>query len=136
MFRQPSLYVLLLLAAALCNAGAQTENDGSFAPAASSKQFWQAGWDNFGEPLNLTKSGPATLTLSGANTYSGPTSVNAGTLQLGAANRIAATSDITIAAGALLNLNNFAEAAGSIAGAGNIALGTATLTAALAVAPL
>ena len=77
----------------------------------------------------ITKVGTGALTLAGANTYSGLTSVNAGTLQLGAANRIAAASDITVASGATFNLNNFAEAAGSIAGAGNITLGTATLTA-------
>ena len=34
-----------------------------------------------------------------------------------------------MASGALLDLNSFAETAGSIAGAGNITLGTATLTA-------
>ncbi len=61
----------------------------------------------------LAKLGAGTLTLSGANTYSGATNITAGTLRLGAANRIAATSDITVASGALLNLNNFAEAAGS-----------------------
>ena len=78
----------------------------------------------------LTKLGAGTLTLSGANTYTGVTSINEGrTLRLGAANRIAASSDITVAAGAVFNLNNFAETAGSIAGAGNITLGTATLTA-------
>ena len=36
----------------------------------------------------LTKIGGGTLTLSGANTYSGPTTVNAGTLQNGLANAL------------------------------------------------
>ncbi len=77
----------------------------------------------------LTKQGPGTLTLSGNNTYTGNTSINAGTLQLGAANRIADTSAVTVASGATFNLNNFAETVGSISGAGNIALGSVTLTA-------
>ena len=75
----------------------------------------------------LIKTGTGVMTLSGANTYSGPTSISIGTLRLGAANRIAATSDITVETGAVFNLNNFGETAGSIAGAGNITLGNATL---------
>ena len=77
----------------------------------------------------LTKQGPAIFTLSGANTYTGATTINAGTLQLGAANRIADTSALTVAGGATFNLNNFAETIGSLAGAGNVTLGTGTLTA-------
>jgi len=77
----------------------------------------------------LTKIGAGTLIFSGSNTYTGKTSINAGALQLGAANRIADTSAVTIAAGASFNLNGFAETVGSIAGGGNISLGTATLTA-------
>ncbi|MBZ0091606.1 MAG: autotransporter-associated beta strand repeat-containing protein, partial [Sulfuricellaceae bacterium] len=76
----------------------------------------------------LTKDGGGTLILSGANTYTGATSINEGTLQLGAANRIADTSAITVASGATFNLNGFADTVGSIAGDGNITLGSATLT--------
>ena len=39
------------------------------------------------QPLTLTKLGPNTLTLTGSNTYSGGTTVSAGTLQLGDWNR-------------------------------------------------
>ena len=77
----------------------------------------------------LTKLGTGSLVLSGNNTYTGATAISAGTLQLGAANRIANTSAVTVAAGATFNLNSFAETVGSIAGAGNITLGTATLIA-------
>jgi len=82
-----------------------------------------------GTGTSLTKLGAGTLTLSGANAYTGATNINAGTLALGAANRIANTSAVTVAAGATFNLANFAETIGSLAGAGNVTLGSATLTA-------
>ncbi len=77
----------------------------------------------------LNKSTGGTVLLSGANTYSGATNINAGTLRLGAAARIADTSATTVAGGATFDLNNFAETVGSIAGAGTITLGSGTLTA-------
>ncbi len=77
----------------------------------------------------LTKQGTGIFTLSGANTYTGATTINAGTLTLGAANRIADTSALTVAGGATFNLNNFAETIGSLAGAGTVTLGTGILTA-------
>lgn len=77
----------------------------------------------------LNKLGAGTLTLSGANTYSGATNINAGTLTSGAADVIPNNSAVTVALGANWNLNNFSETVGSIAGAGNIALGSAALTA-------
>ncbi|HEX8962862.1 MAG TPA: autotransporter-associated beta strand repeat-containing protein, partial [Rhodocyclaceae bacterium] len=78
---------------------------------------------------SLTKSGTGTLTLSGANNYTGATTVNAGTLQAGAANVLGNNSAMTLASGAVLDLNNFDQTLGSLAGAGNVALGSATLTA-------
>jgi filamentous hemagglutinin family protein len=80
---------------------------------------------SFGE---LVQQGAGTTTLTGANTYTGATTISAGTLQLGAANRIADVSAVTVAAGATFNLANFSETVGSIAGAGNVALGSGTLT--------
>ena len=82
-----------------------------------------------GVAVGLNKSTAGTVILSGANTYTGTTAVSAGTLRLGAANRIADTSAVTVASGATFDLNSFAETVGSIAGAGNITLGTAVLTA-------
>jgi filamentous hemagglutinin family protein len=77
---------------------------------------------------DLVLQGTGTTTLTGANTYTGATTINAGTLQLGAANRISDLSAVTIASGATFNLATFSETVGSIAGAGNLALGTGTLT--------
>ncbi|MEI6603709.1 MAG: autotransporter-associated beta strand repeat-containing protein [Verrucomicrobiota bacterium] len=66
-----------------------------------------------GGSATLTKSGTDTATLSGSNTYSGATSISAGTLKLGAAGTATNSPLGTIAAGttvtsnATLDLNGF-----------------------------
>jgi fibronectin-binding autotransporter adhesin len=75
----------------------------------------------------LTKEGTGTLTLSGANTYTGTTTINAGTLTLSGGNSIVNTGAVSVSSGAVLNLSS-SETIGSIAGAGNVTLGSNTLT--------
>ncbi|MDB6076594.1 MAG: hypothetical protein JWO82_341 [Akkermansiaceae bacterium] len=70
--------------------------------------------DVIGHPSALTKTGPGTMHLSGANTYTGDTKVNAGTLILDQPS-LADTSNITIASGAFLSLNHTqADTVGSL----------------------
>ena len=76
----------------------------------------------------LTKIGSGTLTLSGSTTYAGATVVNAGTLQAGATNAFSAISAFMVASGATLDLNNFNQRIGSLAGGGNVMFGAGTLT--------
>ncbi|MES2659565.1 MAG: autotransporter-associated beta strand repeat-containing protein [Verrucomicrobiota bacterium] len=54
--------------------------------------------------LSLVKNGAGTLTLTGANTYTGNTTVNAGTLSINSA-FLADGSTVSIASGAQINLN-------------------------------
>ena len=79
-------------------------------------------------PGGLTKIGLGTLTLSGRSTYTGATNVNVGTLQAGAVNAFSPFSAFTVASGATLDLNSFNQTIGSLAGAGVVTLGSATLT--------
>lgn len=53
----------------------------------------------------LTKSGAGVLTLSGANTYTGATVVNAGTLHLDATGTLAGSASLSLASGATLQLD-------------------------------
>ncbi|MCY2988651.1 MAG: autotransporter-associated beta strand repeat-containing protein, partial [Planctomycetota bacterium] len=78
---------------------------------------------------NLVKTGTGTFTLSGtSNNYAGTTTVNAGTLQLGAAGVIPNSSAVTVASGATLDLNGYNETVTSLAGSGTVRTGTGTLT--------
>ena len=80
----------------------------------------------------LTKTGVGTLNLQGANTYSGNTTISAGTLQLGAANVIpngAGKGDVTVTG--MFDLNTFSDTINGLSGAGTVtsgAAGTPTLT--------
>src|SRR5262249_46918588 len=83
-------------------------------------------------PGGLTKVGDGTLTLANtANSYGGDTTINAGTLQLGAAGVIPDSSSVTVAAGAVFDLHGFSEAIDALNGGGTVtssAAGTVTLT--------
>ncbi|HLG00629.1 MAG TPA: autotransporter-associated beta strand repeat-containing protein, partial [Acidimicrobiia bacterium] len=81
-----------------------------------------------GSGVGLTMSGSGTVTLSGANTYTGSTTVTAGTLRIGAADRIADASALNVTGGTFA-LNGFNEAVGSLQGTGGtVSLGGNTLT--------
>lgn len=87
----------------------------------------------------FTKAGSGTLTLSGANLYTGPTHVTGGTLQAGVASTstsgaFGVDSAVTLdnTSGVTLALNNFSTTIGSLSGGGstggNVTLGSGTLT--------
>lgn len=81
--------------------------------------------DSAGRPL--TKIGTGTLTLNAANTYTGMTTVSAGTLSLSGGAAIADTGAVTVNSGAKLDLAS-SETIGSLAGAGVVTLNANTLT--------
>ncbi|RIX83537.1 autotransporter outer membrane beta-barrel domain-containing protein [Acidovorax cavernicola] len=74
----------------------------------------------------ITKQGTGTLTLSGANTYTGATNVAQGTLKAGAVNTFSAASAHSVAAGATLDLAGFSQTVASLANSGTVSLAGAT----------
>lgn len=72
---------------------------------------------------SLSKSGAGVLTLSGANSYSGDTTISNGTLAVGAAGAIpdgAGRGNVLIEAGATLNVGGFTESINGLSGAGTV----------------
>jgi autotransporter-associated beta strand protein len=74
---------------------------------------------------SLTKDGAGTLTLSAANTYTGTTTINNGTVALGASERLANTNVISLGALGTLNLAGFDETVASVSGSGSVDFGSA-----------
>ncbi len=81
-----------------------------------------------GAAINLTKTTTGIVLISGANAYTGTTTISAGTLRIGATETLPDSSATDISAGATLDMNNLSDTVGSLAGAGNLLLGSGRLT--------
>ncbi|KRC81464.1 hypothetical protein ASE13_03470 [Sphingomonas sp. Root241] len=80
-------------------------------------------------PDGLFKDGSGTLVLSGINTYVGGNDVTAGTLRAGSTQAFGAvTGGMNVTAGATLDLAGFNNTVAVLTGAGNVTLGSGTLT--------
>ena len=79
----------------------------------------------------LTKNGEGTLTLSAANTYTGTTAINAGTLALGSAASIANSGGMALAGGAVFDVS--AATGGFTLGAAQTLSGSGSVNGAVTV---
>ncbi len=84
----------------------------------------------FGSGGGLTKAGSGALTLSGSNSFTGQTTVSAGTLILGSGDALAPTAAVVVNSGATLQAEQpirigYLDSSGTVIGGGNL---SATLT--------
>lgn len=112
----------------LSGAGSVTLDNGTLTTGGDNTSTMFSGVISSTGAGGLTKEGTGTFTLSGVNTYMGATTVNAGTLQLGIADALPDGTAVTVATGAILDLNDFSDTIASLSGAGSVDLGTGTLT--------
>jgi fibronectin-binding autotransporter adhesin len=76
----------------------------------------------------LTKQGSGTLTLTGANTYSGATTISAGTLALSGSGALKSTNDVVANGTFSISGVTTSSTIGDLSGSGTVAIGAKTLT--------
>lgn len=76
----------------------------------------------------LVKAGGGILLLSGTNTYTGATNVDAGTLRAGSAGAFGASTVFSVLSGATLDLNGFNKTFGTLSGDGTVTGANATIS--------
>jgi fibronectin-binding autotransporter adhesin len=76
--------------------------------------------------INLN--GGTMILANSGNNYSGSTSITNGTLQLGADNAVPTATNLVVTLGSNFDLSTFDQTLGSLAGAGDVLLGTGTIT--------
>jgi T5SS/PEP-CTERM-associated repeat protein/autotransporter-associated beta strand protein len=83
-----------------------------------------------GSGQSVAKIGAGTVVFTGPNTYTGGTTINAGTLTIGSGGSIADSSGVNLAAsGATFDISNGGnQTIQDLSGSGNVALGSNTLT--------
>jgi autotransporter-associated beta strand protein len=112
--------------------GAVTLSGGTRQVTVASKTLVQNGAiGDGGNGYGLTKSGTGSLTLTAINTYTGATTVSAGTLILSGTGSIATSGTITVASGAVLNVSGVTG--GFSVASGQSLMGSGTVTGALSV---
>lgn len=111
--------------AALSGTGTIDTGTGALAVAPSGTNTFTGTLSGSG---GLTMNGTGTLELGAANTFSGATTIAAGTVKLGAPGALPSGTPVNLSSGATLNLNGYAATLGRLEGAGHVALGSATLT--------
>jgi fibronectin-binding autotransporter adhesin len=88
---------------------------------------WATGLTSSG--ASFVKSGLGKLTISGANSYSGSTTISAGSIKLGRANGLSSVSSIIFSSNTSLDIAGYSQSLGSLSGAGTItSSGSGTLT--------
>ncbi|MCX5671797.1 MAG: autotransporter-associated beta strand repeat-containing protein [Planctomycetota bacterium] len=77
-----------------------------------------------GGTAGLTKTTTDVIILSGANAFTGPTTVSGGTLRVGASNALPGSSNVTVPGGSTLDIGTFNTNAGAVTLADGTIVGT------------
>ena len=75
------------------------------------------------------------LCLAGNNTYTGPTTISIGTLQIGSLTGLASSTPVSISSSGVLDLDSFSATIGSLTGSGMVTNSAGSSTSTLTLAP-